>query len=464
MKASALKRKANANLSRTADDVAAGSSVAKKAKSGGSRKGTKAWRKNVDVSEVEAGVQRAREERIQGGILSERPDVQLFSVDVAGDNAIARRERASRDKKPLRSDEILALKSAIPAVNNLRHRTTAVGTGVVHAKKKGALPASELARLKKIAGRMDCARAGQSAGASVKKHKAKSHDLWDAVASEEEEEDFAEGWVKGPQPKKAPTTYGHRPETLTQSGRAMPAVVLADEGQSYNPPQDEWNELVERRAAEESARLRKAGNPKTIRAAQAPDERLEQPVGLLDDESDAADDDADIAEELIASRQVATRAQRKTPAQRNREARIAAQLELEASNRAAKAERRALAAAVELARRGRHGAVSSVVEAVVTEDASVAASSDAGGGVLEEKLRKRKFGKHALPSPALEIQLSDELAESLRTLRPEGNLFKDRFTSLVSRGIVEPRVPYTRKRRYELLKREKYAHKYGSIY
>ena len=455
MKASALKRKAQVNLSRSADttDLPA----AKKTKA--SRKGTKAWRKNVDISDLEAGVQRARDERVQGGIVSEKPDVQLFSVDVSGDNAIARRERQTKDKRPLRSDEILKLKSAIPAVNNLRHRTTAVGDGIVHAKKKGALPASELKRLKKIAGRMDRARAGQTAAAvTVKKEKAKEHDIWGDAAGSESEPEFADGWVQGPQPKKAPTTYGNKPEVLTQSGRALPAVVLADEGQSYNPPIDEWNDLIERKAGEESARLQKIGNPKTIRAAQAPDERLAQSLSIADASGDDASEGDD--DNVLSTSTAQARATKKTQAQRNREARIAAQLELEAANRARKAERKALAAAVELAKRGHSTTVDAIIATTLPDDdtLSIATTTTNLGG---DPLRKRKFGKHAMPQDALEIQLSDELAESLRTLRPEGNLFKDRFSSLVKRGIVEARIPHHKKRRYALLKREKYSHKYG---
>lgn len=41
----------------------------------------------------------------------------------------------------------------------------------------------------------------------------------------------------------------------------------------------------------------------------------------------------------------------------------------------------------------------------------------------------------------VEVQLGEDLAESLRQVRPEGNLFKDRFLALQKRALVEPRVP-----------------------
>jgi nucleolar protein 53 len=65
----------------------------------------------------------------------------------------------------------------------------------------------------------------------------------------------------------------------------------------------------------------------------------------------------------------------------------------------------------------------------------------------------------------LEVQLSDELAESLRELKPEGNLFRDRYRSLVERGIVESRfAPSKKGRRYPLKYVEKYDYKHWGKY
>ena len=70
-----------------------------------------------------------------------------------------------------------------------------------------------------------------------------------------------------------------------------------------------------------------------------------------------------------------------------------------------------------------------------------------------------------LPTAPLEIQLSDELAESLRLLKPEGNLFRDRYRSIVERGIVEPRfVPAKKGRKYPLKYVEKYDYKHWGTY
>lgn len=81
---------------------------------------------------------------------------------------------------------------------------------------------------------------------------------------------------------------------------------------------------------------------------------------------------------------------------------------------------------------------------------------------LQEKLKRgmvgQKLGKHKVPVGEVDVQLGEDLSESLRALKvclyssfelfivltslqPEGNLFRDRFLSLQQRALIEPRVP-----------------------
>lgn len=63
----------------------------------------------------------------------------------------------------------------------------------------------------------------------------------------------------------------------------------------------------------------------------------------------------------------------------------------------------------------------------------------------QEKLAKglvgQRFGKHFVPEGEIDVQLGEDLSESLRAMKPEGNLFKDRFLSMQQRALIEPRVP-----------------------
>jgi len=46
-----------------------------------------------------------------------------------------------------------------------------------------------------------------------------------------------------------------------------------------------------------------------------------------------------------------------------------------------------------------------------------------------------------VPEERVDVQLGEDLTESLRALKVEGNLFRERFWRLQQRGVVEPRVP-----------------------
>jgi nucleolar protein 53 len=58
----------------------------------------------------------------------------------------------------------------------------------------------------------------------------------------------------------------------------------------------------------------------------------------------------------------------------------------------------------------------------------------------ENPTKKVKLGKHTVPTERLDVQLGEELSESLRELQPEGSLFRDRFVSMQQRALIEPRV------------------------
>jgi len=82
-----------------------------------------------------------------------------------------------------------------------------------------------------------------------------------------------------------------------------------------------------------------------------------------------------------------------------------------------------------------------------------------------EKLRTqgmkgRRVGKHVVPEGNVDVQLGEDLSESLRGLKTEGNLFRDRFQSLQQRALIEPRVRVLpTKRKFKVKEYEKHAWK-----
>jgi nucleolar protein 53 len=67
-----------------------------------------------------------------------------------------------------------------------------------------------------------------------------------------------------------------------------------------------------------------------------------------------------------------------------------------------------------------------------------------------------KLGRHRFAGEDLRVMTTDELTGSLRQVRQEGLLAKDRFLSLQKRGVLEVRRPETKKRKMN--KRQEYTH------
>lgn len=63
------------------------------------------------------------------------------------------------------------------------------------------------------------------------------------------------------------------------------------------------------------------------------------------------------------------------------------------------------------------------------------------------------------PEKPLELVLPDELQDSLRLLKPEGNLLDDRFRTLIVQGKLESRKPVTQARKAKKKITEKWMSK-----
>lgn len=78
---------------------------------------------------------------------------------------------------------------------------------------------------------------------------------------------------------------------------------------------------------------------------------------------------------------------------------------------------------------------------------------------LKQGLVGTKVGGRKVPESNIAVQLDDELAESLRTLKGEGNLWRSQWESMLARGRAEPRVPVRAKHRLATKLYEKHHYK-----
>jgi nucleolar protein 53 len=384
------------------------------------------------------------------GVIREKPSEDLFTLDVAGDSKIPKKF-PKHVKKGLKADEIINKRSAVMAVPMRKRSGDGTTDGILPAKRQRLdwVSHKELARLRKVAdGHHETTVAVRDA----------TYDLWNApVEVAEDPTDFLPEKME----PKVPKSMKQQPLSLLSSGKQIPAVLKPTGGYSYNPSFPEY----EGRLAEESTKAIEA-EQKRLEAEAAEAARLEA-IAKSAAEAEAAEQRANMSEweedsewEGLQSgvedeRPSAKQPKRKTQTQRNRNKRRKEEEQLvkhkaEMKIRRAQ-EQRIKEIAEEVAEAEKQNAL---VVAQAAED-----DSDAHSEIGEEKLRRRQLGKYKLPEKDLELVLPDELQESLRLLKPEGNLLKDRYRSMLLRGKVESRrhIPFKKQARTKVT--EKWTHK-----
>lgn len=414
-----------------------------------SRKGKRAWRKNVDVQDVEEGLENLRaEERVIGSTLQKQPDNQLFVVDTKGDEQVRKSlPRFSRDQ--LMSAKILARRSAVPAV--VSRVMKAPTARLTPAEKERLLrltkrpfkgPFNSLVSPKQVDLRSTPLDVSHAARASGK------YDIWTASAGEETIHSVPEAVQK--RPVMRPET--NHPHDVID----IPAVALPPQGASYNPPAQEHYALVV-----EAYKIEKRKQDEVDRLAQYR-ERIERAEQITTDDTadgvppgmclDEIDEDAEGT--LPESNMVVPRKPpvRKTKQQRARMERHRA----EKRALAEKAMRKQLLHSVTLAK----SIASQLNKTLKSRQEALLARQLAARIRVRRGLAGQWLGGHKVPDSRVDVQIGEDLCENLRLLKPEGNLFRDRFVSLQQRALVEPRVPVLpSKRKFKPVLYEKHAWK-----
>lgn len=77
------------------------------------------------------------------------------------------------------------------------------------------------------------------------------------------------------------------------------------------------------------------------------------------------------------------------------------------------------------------------------------------------KYQPRNLSKHKFESPDLEFSMGYEISGNLKNLKVQGNLLKDRFTSLQKRSILQPTIKAPPRKKAKYKKYERESHKMG---
>ncbi|KAG6916625.1 hypothetical protein DXG01_006121 [Tephrocybe rancida] len=419
-----------------------------------SRKGKRAWRKNVDIQDVEEGIEGMRtEERVTGKTLQATKDQDLFQIDVKGDTQ-TRKSLTRFNSSLLTSTKILAQRSAVPAVFSRPSSATP-------KKRKALVSHEEKGRLLRIGKRprkgpfnsvIDPSEFGAGSAMLELSEAVKNSGTYDAWAPTEDVE-LKDG-LETVQPKniKAPAF------TRVRDSIAVNAVVEPHQGTSYNPPVEAHQELLLQAHEAEERRIREAEKRAEVK------EKMENAKREVEEVNPAAASGMKLHDEVVEEEEEEVEATgdeipakrlpaRKTQAQRKKAARLLA----EKRELADRAMRKRMLAVIPSARTLRRANA----QILSAREKELAQKREAE----EEKLKQhglagRKLGKHKVPEGPVDVQLGEDLSESLRALKPEGNLFRDRFLSMQQRALVEPRVPVLpRKQRTKIVEYEKHAWK-----
>ncbi|GAA6038664.1 hypothetical protein JCM8097_009473 [Rhodosporidiobolus ruineniae] len=381
----------------------------------------------------------------------------LFTVDTLGSAQVrhqlladqapgaARLRKGQSFKKPLRSDLILAQRSAVPALSS-----KVTPSADAHAKrvkaKLGNVDRKTKEKLKRLAGKdgqgqglwgIKSGDQGEAVTDAVKQ--SGRYDAWEKEAEEEGDKAMKAHLAlndpaRKPAPKAPSTLHNHQ---LLSSGSAPRSIPLPHPGSSYNPSHEHHQALLSSALDHHSAVEVREDRGKDIKEAMDASrvaargvevwEAYEDEVGSgeSDEEMNIVDPEAQAVKDRMKKRA----AKRKTQQQRNAKLRVAEE-------------------AFELAKRREMKKRVASVQHVKDVDAELLKAEELSleekalalkvrkARLAEQGLTRFRSGPSRVPDAPVTFQLGDELAENLRTLQPEGNLWKEWVSSGMRRGKV----------------------------
>lgn len=427
-----------------------------------SRKGKKAWRKNIDLTDIEQSIETKKDHEITHGTsdIGSLKDDALFQVDDTGDAALkSKLIKRKQIKKNLKSKEILDAVKSNSKVGAVKH--------VKHGDNKGKVQTVSKKELKKL-----MALAGKVAGESkFKTHvardglvKSDSHDLWGAEKVTKvvtpagisldvnKEVEIPETLLKNS------TTGWSVPSVKPKTLDVAPIQVNEYEetphaGKSYNPNKADWSNLMEKeykleKIREDNRVAIQEYRQKIQKLMDVLDDSEEEVSSEEDDQNEDEDDDSDekIKKDDKLSINEAVKNKKKTKYRRNRAKAHEERVKVQQEVKRLKAKIRDLENLEK-------------TEELVLEE--IKQRENRQKEPRQNKVNKKhKLGtKYSAREANLEVKFSDELSDSLRKLRPEGNLLYDQIRKLQSSGKVEARVPVKKSRRYKQKITEKWTHK-----
>ncbi|KAI1894063.1 hypothetical protein AGOR_G00130130 [Albula goreensis] len=414
----------------------------------------KNWNKHSDIQDVEEFLDDVRlQERATGGLVSEKSDDSLFFVDTGEPSKNIQKgetQKKGRGSRPLRIDLILQHDSLVPAPKDIlsyqqpnAKKLRRISQKAEELAAKGVLPRKQRLLLRRKAA------AGSKAAehTSANKHPERPfYDLWSEPGKV-----TADPWYLEQTKKK----LVKRPAKLNEKPSALPAVEVIAPGGSYNPEFFSHQALLLQAHEVEVKKQKEEQKVERQLAVSQEDTATEETVfqeqveGLLEEEEG---EEGPVQEDLEftpdTSATPSTTQGKKTERQRKREK---AEKEKEQQRRTEQALTSRKQQLFQL--RSIRSELKKREQRTKLRQAQRLARKEA------QKTQPRRLGRLRFQAPDLEVQLSDEIPGSLRTLKAKGSILKDRFKSLQKRNLIEPRERAKFKRKHKLKYVEKRAFK-----
>merc|ERR1712142_1040305 len=375
----------------------------------GSRKSKKSWRKHGDIADLEEHLEDVRRDERTGGALTDQPDDVLFTMDTA----------PGQELKPKKKKKT----SGVIEVDDDDDET------YVPRKKKME---------KKLSKESDLLKQEKEAS-----RKAQVKTIWGQEVMAVTDA-YIEHTVKHPKV---------RPSTVNVGKADVSALNLPASGASYNPDYDSRQQLLLKAHLEEAAKLKERDKwNKKVKMVSVKELKKrsklylkEMSEGLSQEPDDTPDDGATEGEKPEFAPPPVSPSNRKTLQRRRKESLIKKAKHMKLEQKMKKLRLNDIMRLKTLKK-----------ELNKSQEKSAELQAKREELKLLEESKPKRLGKHKYTEGDTDVLLSEELVATLRELKPDGNLLKDRFRSLQRRNIIEPRnrvLPHTKYKRKVVVKR-----------
>ncbi|QSL65645.1 hypothetical protein MERGE_002958 [Pneumocystis wakefieldiae] len=396
------------------------------------RKEEKSLTKNTDLGHLKSGLE-VLQEKINDEIFSKISDEKLFSVDFKGDTSVYEKREAV---KCLKNDEMLSYKPSNSFLSNFSEKDVKNVSNKSKSKKqmwRNMLNSKEIC-LGKNNQKFNNSFNNIKISGQISSNDLKFYDIW-----KKDNNSQKLSLVNFPLEQRFPkmsSTLQQKPLSISNN---VSNVEVANAGMSYNPLFEEYRKLIHKESAKELLREIKndqEGRKKSFNVSEQ-DSIKDKDLESLSENSNSKEE---VNYSLISQKSV-----KKTRKQRKKEMRKKKEICEYNEKRRQKKQIKDL------------NSINKIVK-LIEEKANSRKLANISHSIHEAMFR-RKFRRHSASVRPLEIQLPDELSDSFRLFKPEGNIFIDRFISLQERGLIETRYPVISYRKYPRRYVEKWSYK-----